>query len=853
MPTNLPTNRTLESSPEEHVSDHNTLHAAVNQLTTQVGNTGPVGDNPDGSKIVAEGSNSVSIWNSTEDPPADFVGLRINPEGTAEVIVGGSDTPPRSVDAIGTRLISELLEFTDWLDAYNQKGFIGETGWHRTNDSAKWNEIGDLFYTVADTKRLWATYWASGELWGANYSLLPYAQTVTNGQGTGPVNQTYAPAAVIEAHPSTPDYLRGVNSATGALGQTAGFSNVDFGIQAYDRLESFQYYASKGHKVVRLAFMWERLQPVFGDPLHPANLALLTQAVNNAGAAGLKVILNAHGFATYYMAGHVAKKLGSDEVPISAFADFWNRMATAFKDNPYVVGYGLMNEPGGMPGQNTLYTERAVINGFDSSMENWTNTTLEGPNANIVWTANQGGSLQLTPATITVGEPDNSVRDRSLNGSTFWADVYIEANAVGNWDVALQSQDASFNFLRPNGYTRLLKGQVNRLVMTLTPSQAQAMRNIQFGIGGFSRNNTDKMYILGIYQGDLTTNRPALTWEAASQAAVTAIRATGDTKNIMVAPYLTFGETQWGQTHARPWITDSRNKIFYEHHQYFDGVGGLYNQPYATNLATAQSQGWDNSGYILRGPQGKVGPTGQPGPTGQGFKFRGEWQPSTSYDAHNVVTHGGSTWETSFTHVSGTTWSEANWNLWALAGQAGQDGEDGASGSDPTAMHGFKVQSIDPVLAAGSGALTAGIAQLMKVLVPVNITVSNLYSVLNTAGAGMTNAFAGIYSSTGTRLGVTADQSTAWSTTGEKTMALTAPVDLTGGPQTYVWVALMVGAATTAPQFAQFTSSSGAANANLSVATSRVGNVGFSYTALPATINTASITRGFGLKFVGMN
>lgn len=80
----------------------------------------------------------------------------------------------------------------------------------------------------------------------------------------------------------------------------------------------------------------------------------------------------------------------------------------------------------------------------------------------------------------------------------------------------------------------------------------------------------------------------------------------------------------------------------------------------------------------------------------------------------------------------------------------------------------------DAVMASASSLLgTAGTVYLAKLHVPLAVSVTNLILNVGTAGAILTSGqcFAGLYQS-GTLLGASADQSTAWQSTGLKTMAI---------------------------------------------------------------------------------
>jgi len=87
---------------------------------------------------------------------------------------------------------------------------------------------------------------------------------------------------------------------------------------------------------------------------------------------------------------------------------------------------------------------------------------------------------------------------------------------------------------------------------------------------------------------DVPGDGPA--WEEASQAAVDAIRKTGDARTILVPGYL-WSTVQWfPDAHPDgPWIDDPLDDIRYEAHQYFDAdLAGEY-RTYAEELRSATS------------------------------------------------------------------------------------------------------------------------------------------------------------------------------------------------------------------------------------------------------------------------
>ena len=146
--------------------------------------------------------------------------------------------------------------------------------------------------------------------------------------------------------------------------------------------------------------------------------------------------------------------------------------------------------------------------------------------------------------------------------------------------------------------------------------------------------------------------------------------------------------------------------------------------------------------------------------------------------------------------------------------------------------------------------ITSGTVNMSKIWIRQNLTVTNMVAGIGTVGAALVAGqnFAGLYDSTGTRIGVTADQTAAWGTTGGKVMALTAPVAVTPGPY---YVAILSNAGTT-PAFARG-SALVASIANINTtAVDGVWTTGpAGQTSLPASITMASRTLTGNAMWVG--
>jgi Cellulase (glycosyl hydrolase family 5) len=264
-------------------------------------------------------------------------------------------TSPLATESLQRRVLTELRVFVRWLRRHGVQGYVGEVGWpdDERGDAARWNALAERWFELADRAGLWVTSWATGEWWGTDYPLAAYEDV----SGDGSLDNPNTQAAVLERHLGSPRILRGISVAGGEFGapvieSPATFSNRNPGTYDvdyhFDSQASFHYLAGRGFRVVRIPFRWERLQPALGGPLDRVGLRRLRSAVARAGVAGLRVVLDMHNYGAYYEERGprgVRRPLGSPWCTVSDFAGAWRRISEAFRGNPAVLGYGLMNDP----------------------------------------------------------------------------------------------------------------------------------------------------------------------------------------------------------------------------------------------------------------------------------------------------------------------------------------------------------------------------------------------------------------------------------------------------------------------------------------------------------------------------
>ncbi len=159
-------------------------------------------------------------------------------------------------------------------------------------------------------------------------------------------------------------------------------------------------------------------------------------------------------------------------------------------------------------------------------------------------------------------------------------------------------------------------------------------------------------------------------------------------------------------------------------------------------------------------------------------------------------------------------------------------------------LHGLKAVSLDPYTATGNGAITLGRIYFARVRVDDAATITGVIYHVALAASGATSGqnFVGLYDTSGNLLGVSADQTTNFGSTGERKAALTTPYAAAAG---YYLIAILSNASTSGVGIARGNSNGSspfAHNLNVTGVNSRFSSFTTgSQTSLPSTISTGSI------------
>jgi endoglucanase len=103
----------------------------------------------------------------------------------------------------------------------------------------------------------------------------------------------------------------------------------------------FDRWAERGIKTIRFSFKWERLQPKAMGEFDTEYAARIDKALDQAGAAGIHVMLDIHNYGRYY------NEIVGRDVPMDVYRDLMERIASRWGSHPSLFAYDIMNEPYG--------------------------------------------------------------------------------------------------------------------------------------------------------------------------------------------------------------------------------------------------------------------------------------------------------------------------------------------------------------------------------------------------------------------------------------------------------------------------------------------------------------------------
>lgn len=244
-------------------------------------------------------------------------------------------------DALRAKRVAELGSFTQWLSDNDAKGYVGEMGWPAGDDESAraWSKLAQAWYEEATAANLMTSIWATGSYWG-EYPLCAYCSISGGGGG---LSVTKSQGSVSDIFIKKAPNLHGVTLAGAEFGSiTASSRGVVGRDYFYEPEGSYAYLASKGVRTLRLPLRWERVQPTLGGSFSSLELEKIHQALTFSNKYGIKVIIDLHNYGGYMT--HSGWRTVGDGLERD-LVEFWRTFAEKFKEEPALLGYGIMNEP----------------------------------------------------------------------------------------------------------------------------------------------------------------------------------------------------------------------------------------------------------------------------------------------------------------------------------------------------------------------------------------------------------------------------------------------------------------------------------------------------------------------------
>lgn len=250
-------------------------------------------------------------------------------------------------------------------------------------------------------------------------------------------------AAVIEADRGRnvsklgPGGVIGLNMGALGSGTRPGVPYVDY---TGTSLSQYQRWASKGIKLFRLGFLWERVQQSLSGPLDGPATAIITEQLDFINSVGGKCLLDVHNYMKYN-----GVLIGSGPTQAD-LVDLWVKLVTLWKNHPAVWGWGLMNEPNSginIPTLNTIL--QAVVDNI-RTLDTAHLISVSGMSGSMVSSISASEALRVYDSANKLVIEAHSYPDAGYGGVVT---NYLTDTATYNSSVQTQPQGVM-------GYTQVL-------------------------------------------------------------------------------------------------------------------------------------------------------------------------------------------------------------------------------------------------------------------------------------------------------------------------------------------------------------------------------------------------------------
>lgn len=379
-----------------------------------------------------------------------------------------------------------------------------------------------------------------------------------------------------------------------------GVAGTDFSIH---RQVDVNYYADKGFTLMRVAILWERIQPTLNGPIDAVYKGYLDQIIEWCKLKRTRIVIDIHNYGRRDVNGD-EQVIGDGTLTVAHFADLWRKLAFEYRNEPGIFMYDLMNEPHDMPIPLTAFNAS-----LDTSIQLMRNPTVDKDSNGFAFS---NGEFARSDEDAWQGT--HSIKQLSTTGfeSMVTDAIPVEPNTDYVVSFYYKFTNATFDFETP--WVRMMhtdpySGVELASEQILTISLGNWLRfDMTFNSGANSEvymrvhnNNSD---ITCFYDGfNLTpgttpeaftqnvSNGEIATVVEMAQAGITAVRDADLNHWIAITLDRFSGmqnfTDQFGTAFPRRWWEDPVAKTMVAFHYYFDdNHSGTYVDPWDIGLRT---------------------------------------------------------------------------------------------------------------------------------------------------------------------------------------------------------------------------------------------------------------------------
>lgn len=248
----------------------------------------------------------------------------------------------------------------------------------------------------------------------------------------------WAEASKADELPDRNRAFLGVNLGNASGGDVPGVLGQNY---TYPSFQDLYYFKSKGVRLIRFPFKWERVQHELNGPLdNDLDFKIMKEFIAEAERIGMYVMPDMHNYCRRKVNGVTYKFGESSALTKEHFADVWTKLATELKEFDNIWGYDLMNEPYSLAPGVWFDAAQAAINGI-RTIDTTTPIVVEGESyaAASTWPTT-GGKL------INLVDPSNSI--------IFQAHTYFDRDKsglykLGEYDLEVASSTEHIKRIKP--------------------------------------------------------------------------------------------------------------------------------------------------------------------------------------------------------------------------------------------------------------------------------------------------------------------------------------------------------------------------------------------------------------------